>query len=396
MTMTATSKATGHLADNIVHFARALRDCGLTVGPSRSLEAIAAVEAVGIGTQPQFRATLRSVFVSRQEDLVVFEDAFNLFWRSPDMTRKIQTLMSPLSPRGPEKERQKPKAGRTRVTQAMLPPKRKEPPPPPEDETHLDARLTTSDADVLKTMDFAQMTLDELRRARAAIDRLAMPDDLVKTRRLGRSHAGRIDPRATMRISLAQGGEVFVPQFRERRMKPPPLVFLADISGSMSDYSRVLLHFIHMLAGKRQRVSTFLFGTRLTNVTRQLRFKDPDQAMDECAAAVPDWSGGTRIGKTLEEFNRLWARRVLGQGAIVILITDGLEHQDLDLLAKETDRLHRSCRKLVWLNPLLRYDAFEPNARGIRAMLPHVDDFRTIHSLESIESLIKALGAASR
>jgi uncharacterized protein len=386
--------ATGRLADNIVHFARALRDCGLTIGPSRSLEAIAAVEAVGIGTQAQFRATLRSVFVSRHEDLVVFEDAFSLFWRSPDMTRKIQTLMSPLSPRGPEKEKEKARPGRTRVSQAMLPPKRKDSPPPPDDETHVDARLTVSDTEILKTIDFAQMTLSELRRARAAIERLKLPDDLVRTRRLGPSPSGRVDPRATLRMSLAQGGEVFVPRFRERKMKPPPLVFLADISGSMSDYSRVLLHFIHMLAGRRPRVSTFLFGTRLTNVTRQLRFKDPDEAMDECAAAVPDWSGGTRIGKTLEEFNRLWGRRVLGQGAVVILITDGLEHQDLDLLAKETDRLHRSCRKLVWLNPLLRYDAFQPNARGIRAMLPHVDDFRTIHSIASIEELVKALGRA--
>ena len=391
MSRTAEARESGYLAENIAHFARALRSCGLKIGPSAILDAISAVEAVGIGTQSQFRATLRSIFVSRQEDLAVFEDAFRLFWRSPDMTRKVQTLMSPLSPRNQAKEKAKP--GRTRVSNALMPSQRRKQPPPPKAEDHVDARLTASTSEVLKTMDFAQMTLSELTQAKKAIEKLTLPDDLVRTRRLGRATRGRIDPRSTMWASLAQGGEMMVPRFRERRLKPPPLVFLADISGSMSDYTRILLHFVHMLSGKRPRVSTFLFGTRLSNVSRQLRFKDPDQAMDECAAAVQDWSGGTRIGRTLKDFNRLWSRRVLAQGAVVLLITDGLEHQDIDLLENEIDRLHRSCRRLIWLNPLLRYDRFEPTARGIRAMLPHVDEFRPVHNLASLRDLVQALNA---
>ncbi|PVB59659.1 VWA domain-containing protein [Labrenzia sp. 011] len=389
MNMPADTQETGHLATNIAHFARALRTCGLKIGPATILDAIVAVEAAGIGTQSQFRAVLRSVLVSRKEDLAVFEDAFQLFWRSPDMTRKIQTLMSPLSQRSPAKEKSKP--GRTRVSTALMPLQQRKPPQQPGEETHVDASQTASAFEVLKTVDFAQMTLSELDRAKAAIEKLALPDDLVKTRRLGPSHSGRIDPRASMRASLAQGGDVMIPRFRQRRQKPPPLVFLADISGSMSDYTRILLHFVHMLSERRPQVSTFLFGTRLSNVSRQLRSKDPDQAMDECATAVRDWSGGTRIGQTLKEFNRLWARRVLAQGAVVLLITDGLEHQNIDLLEKEINRLHRSCRRLIWLNPLLRYDMFQPNARGIRAMLPHVDEFRPVHNLASLQDLVNAL-----
>ncbi|MEM7290871.1 MAG: VWA domain-containing protein, partial [Pseudomonadota bacterium] len=209
------------------------------------------------------------------------------------------------------------------------------------------------------------------------------------------NRASRLDPRRMLAKSMRTGGDLVLPQFRQRRRAEPPVVILADISGSMSQYSRTFLHFFHALSENRRHVHTFLFGTRLTNVTRQLRHKDIDVAMQECADLVEDWSGGTRIGETLNEFNRLWSRRVLGQGAIVLLITDGLERSEDAELAHEIDRLHRSCRRLIWLNPLLRFDGFKAAAKGIRTMLPHVDEFRPVHSLNALAGLCVALGGSS-
>lgn len=242
------------------------------------------------------------------------------------------------------------------------------------------------------------MSAAELAEAKRALAALTLPMDRVVTRRFRPSKRQiRIDPRATVRDAMRFGGELILPRFRERRVVHPPLVVLADISGSMSQYTRIFLHFLHALTEERRRVHTFLFGTRLTNVSRQLRNRDPDAAIDDCVAAVKDWSGGTRIGETLHEFNRRWSRRVLGQGAIVLMITDGLERDDVGDLEIEIDRLHRSCRRLIWLNPLLRFDGFEARARGVRAMLPHVDEFRAVHNLESIGELVKALsGQGSR
>jgi hypothetical protein len=169
------------------------------------------------------------------------------------------------------------------------------------------------------------------------------------------------------------------------------LVVIADISGSMSQYTRIFLHFMHALTEKRRKVHTFVFGTRLTNLTRQMRHRDPDEALAESASAVEDWSGGTRIGEALHEFNRLWSRRVLSQGAVVLLITDGLERDNFELLEREIERLHKSCRRLVWLNPLLRFEGFEAKARGVRGMLPHVDQFRAVHNLDSLANLCRSL-----
>ena len=214
------------------------------------------------------------------------------------------------------------------------------------------------------------MTNAEIAEAKRALAALFLPDDRLKMRRLKRAAHGRIDPRRTMRASLKVGGDIIMPAFRARAELRPPIVALCDISGSMTQYSRLMLHFLHALS-ERRRVQTFVFGTRLTNVTRQLRLKDPDEALESCSDAVKDWSGGTRIASALRAFNRDWSRRVLGQGATVLLITDGLEREDkgesgVDLAA-EMDRLHRSCRRLIWLNPLLRYEGFAAKARGVRA-----------------------------
>ncbi len=380
----------GRLADNIVHFARMLRKAGLKPGPGAVIDAIEAIDTIGIGSRVEFHAALASIFVKRHEDQPVFDEAFAIFWRGRDLVGKMIALMSPVAlDLG---ERQKPKPGSARVSDALFAEKNRPARERNEPDIEIDARLTVSGQEVLRQMDFGQMSSGELAQARREIERLAMPFDKVSTRRFRTSTRGRyVDQRASMRQALRTGGDLMLPRFRERRQRPPPLVVLADISGSMSQYSRIFLHFLHVLSERRQRVHTFLFGTRLTNVTRQLRHRDPDEAIDQCTDAVADWSGGTRIGETLRLFNRQWARRVLGQGAVVLLITDGLERDDVETLGVEIDRLHRSCRRLVWLNPLLRFSGFEARARGVRAMLPHVDELRAVHNLEALGDLVRAL-----
>ncbi|MGO4351027.1 VWA domain-containing protein [Rhizobium sp. RAF36] len=382
----------GRFADNIVFFGRTLRKAGLKVGPAAIADAIEAVEAIGMGSRDEFHAALSAVFVKRHEDAAVFDEAFRLFWRSRNLVEKMIAMMSPRAPDTREKEKQRP--GETRASDALLGDRRADKPPREEPDIEIDARFTMSGNEIIRRMDFAQMSAAEMALAKKELARLQLPLDRVTTRRFKPSHRhATVDPRATMRAALRTGGSLILPRYRERKEIQPPLVVLADISGSMSQYTRIFLHFLHVLTERRRRVSTFLFGTRLTNVTRQMRNKDPDQALDECAAAVNDWSGGTRIGETLHEFNRLWGRRVLGQGAVVLLITDGLEREGVEQLSAEMDRLHRSCRRLIWLNPLLRFDGFEPRARGVRAMLPHVDEFRPVHNLSSLSDLAAALGS---
>jgi uncharacterized protein len=252
-----------------------------------------------------------------------------------------------------------------------------------------------SDREVLQTKDFAQMTAAEIAAAREAISRLTLPLDEVRTRRMAASRRGRlIDIRRTLRASMKAGGAIIDLKYLGPRVKEPPIVALLDISGSMSEYTRLFLHFLHAVTDARKRVSTFLFGTRLTNVTRAIRQRDPDEALAACSADVADWSGGTRIASSLHLFNKQWARRVLSQGAVVLLITDGLERDADETLSFEMDRLHRSCRRLIWLNPLLRFDGFEARAKGVRTMLPHVDELRPIHNLQSMAELVRALSGA--
>jgi len=318
---------------------------------------------------------------------VLFDQAFRIFFRRRGY---VDQLLAMMLPQAPPSAPQPPQAGATRVHEALfsgLDDKLKK-----EREIELDTRLTVSDREVLQRKDFAQMTAAEIAAAKEAMKKLVLPLAEIRTRRLAPHRRGHlIDLRRTLRASLKGGGDFIDLRFIGPKTKPPPTVALLDISGSMSQYSRIFLHFLHDLTDARRRVSSFLFGTRLTNVTRALRERDPDDALAACSASVPDWSGGTRIASSLHAFNKLWARRVLTQGAIVLLITDGLERDADDTLGFEIDRLHRSCRRLVWLNPLLRFDGFEARARGIKTMLPHVDEFRPIHNLESMAGLVAAL-----
>jgi uncharacterized protein len=382
----------GRLTENIAYFARALRDAGLPVGPGSVLDAVAAVEAARIGTRADFYWTLHAVFVKKHEHSDIFDQAFRIFWRRKAFIEKIIASLSPRSPAKEEKPR-KPDAGALRVAEALLKTGRQEE-EHEEEKQEFSARLTVSEKEILQAKDFAQMSADEIARAQRAIANLRLPDDVVQTRRFVAAPRGlRIDPRRSFRRSLRTGGAVIELARREPAVRHAPLVALCDISGSMADYTRLFLHFLHALTDARRRVQTFLFGTRLTNVTRSLKSRDPDEALMRCSSQVQDWSGGTRIATCLHEFNRHWLRRVLGQGAVVLLFTDGLERDGNDDLPRELDRIHRSCRRLIWLNPLLRFDAFEAKAQGIRAMLPHVDEFRPIHNLASMEALASALAA---
>lgn len=382
----------GRLSENIVHFVRALRKAGMRVGPATVRDAIEAVQVAGIGSREDFYWTLHSVVATRHEDHVLFDEAFRLFWRSHDLIEKMIAMFSPVAM---NHRREKQKAGETRVSEALFEGQNNAVPPKELPEIEIDARFSSSGNEVLRTRDFAQMTAAEIADAKKVLQSLILPADFVTTRRYRPSNrAGTVDPRAMMRSAMRSGGDLILPKFRQRREIHPPLVVLADISGSMSQYTRIFLHFLHALTEKRRHVHTFLFGTRLTNVTRQMRYRDPDEALEECSAAVADWSGGTRIGATLNEFNRLWSRRVLSQGAVVIIITDGLERESTEELSAEMDRLHRSCRRLIWLNPLLRFEGFEARARGVRAMLPYVDELRAVHNLVAIGDLVAALGTA--
>ena len=378
----------GRLSANVMHFARLLRRAGLPVGPAEMLAAQQALTLVDLGRRGQVRTALRTTMIHRHEHADLFNHAFALFWRDPEAA-KAAAALEMLGGRQKPPERAPP--GSRRLSEAMQQ-QREQQPKPPEERREIDAVLTVSATERLQTMDFEAMSADEIAAAKREIRKLALPLDERRTRRRRPDPNGpHIDLRATIRQSLRHGGEIFDIAATRKVTRPPPLVVLCDISGSMSRYAQILVHFLHAVANDRDRVSTFLFGTRLSNVTRQLRHRDAEVAFEMVAASVPDWSGGTRIGETLASFNRNWARRVLSQGAVVLLVTDGLDREGARGLAENMERLHKSCARLIWLNPLLRWDGFAPKSQGIRAMLPHVDEFRPVHNLASLRALIATL-----
>ncbi|WP_296762087.1 VWA domain-containing protein [Sediminimonas sp.] len=387
------------LTENVTHFARALRRAGLPIGPGRVIEAVRALEATGFTDRRDFYWTLHACFVNRPEHRAIYDQVFRLYWRDP---RFLEHMMSMLLPavRGVQEDRAA-RAAEKRAAQALLGDADRpasEAPETPEDETEIevDASMTISAEERLKTLDFEQMSTDEVAQAKRMLARLSLPVDPLPSRRAQASaNGGRIDARRTMRLAMRYGGELHHLALKRPRPRWPNLVVLCDISGSMSQYSRMVLHFLHAVANEKgagwSQVHAFTFGTRLTNITRHLATRDVDQALADAGAEAQDWEGGTRIGACLHAFNRDWSRRVMGQGAVVLLITDGLDRDDSADLAREMECLHLSARRLIWINPLLRWDGFAPRARGISAMLPHVDSFRAGHSIASIEDLARAL-----
>lgn len=379
----------GRLADNVLHFVRLLRAAGLPAGPAKVLDALAAVEAVGVDHREDFREALAAVLVSRREHLTLFEQAFDLFWRNPRLLEKLIAALLPKIHGRAGAAGELP----ARLAQAMLPPAPSG--QTAEQETDLDAAFSFSAREVLQKKDFATMTAGELDDVKALLRRIKLPLPELPIRRTVAAARGRvIDLRATLRRSVGAGGALTPLRFRARQRRTPPLCVLCDISGSMDRYARMLLHFLHAITNDRHRVHVLTFGTRLTNITRHLRHRDVDVALARVADVVPDWAGGTRIGHCLVEFNRKWSRRLLGQNAVVLLISDGLDADAGDGLAFEAERLSKSCARLIWLNPLLRYAGFEARPAGIRALLPHVDDFLPVHNLESLTDLAKALSNA--
>jgi uncharacterized protein with von Willebrand factor type A (vWA) domain len=385
----ADMRGAGRLAQNVMHFARLLRAAGLRIGPDRVIDCVRALEIAGASRRDDWYWTMSSVLLSREEQRPIFDQAFRIFWRDPKLVEKMMQMLLPKTygRAGKEDEQQS-----QRLTDALFGQKKAEPREQQEQKIELDAKLTFSAREVLQRLDFDTMSAAELAEAKKMIAALRLPLPQIRTRRLAPSQRGRrVDLRATLRESLREGGDV-IPLVRAAPKElHPPLVVLCDISGSMNPYARMFLHFLHAITNDRDRVSVFVFGTRLTNITRQLRHRDVDVAMAKVADAIKDWSGGTRIGACLREFNWRWSRRVLGQNACVLLVSDGLDREAGEGLGEEMERLAKSCRYLVWLNPLLRYERFEARPAGVRAMLPHVDLFLPVHNLKSLLDLARTL-----
>ena len=387
--MTEQPTEPGRITENIMHFGRVLRAAGLQVGPGKIIDAMRAVETAGISSRDDFYWTLHSVFVNRRDQREIFDQAFHVFWRNPQILERMMSLMLPTIQSDGQAEYETPSR---RLLDALFPGRGDTGDQEETGEIIGDAAGTYSQQEILQSMDFETMSAEEIAKAKAIISRMRLPIMRVPTRRYAPNPRGaKIDMRASLRSALRSGSDTIPLKRSARRHRHPPLVVLCDISGSMSRYSRMLLHFLHAVTNDRDRVFTFVFGTRLTNITRFLRYRDVDVALEKVAESVEDWSGGTRIGHCIKTFNSQWSRRVLGQGALVLLISDGLDRDSGEGLESEVERLHKSCRRLIWLNPLLRYEGFEPKSLGVRAILPHVDEFRAVHNLQSLQDVARAL-----
>jgi uncharacterized protein len=383
----------GRIAANILGFARLLRSAGLPVGSQKVLEATEAVMAAGLDDPKILYWTLHAVFVSRPSERELFNQAFHLFWRDPGFIQQLLSVMVP-NLRGASAP---PGAMARRLADSLF--LRREAHHAVEREVlQLDASGTASDLEALAAKDFEQMTADELRLAQRAIAALAQSLTTLRTRRFSARGDGggrRLDLRRMLRQAGSGAAEGMLPLYKERQRRAPPLAVICDISGSMDSYARLFLHFLYGLINSGERVRAFLFGTRLTNVTRILRDRDPDTAIAKAAGEVQDWSGGTRIGESLHSFNKVWARRVLGQNATVLLFTDGLDRSGGEGIAREARRLRASCRELIWLNPLLRYESYAPLAAGAAELTRYVSEMRPCHNLQSVADLAAVLSRRS-
>ncbi|SAL48200.1 VWA domain containing CoxE-like protein [Caballeronia peredens] len=381
-------------ARNVVHFVRLLRGAGLGMSPAHAVDALDALRFVDLKRRDDVHATLACLLVHAGDERDIFDAAFDLFWRDPDWEGKLRALLLPKVTNGmppPRRNNRLADALAARAAAAKAPP----PPEAKPEQTH--ARITFSSQERLSHRDFDTLSADEWRTLRHQIRAHRLPLATEPTRRLKAASRGtHADLKASARHAVRSGGDWTVWKYRAAVERRPPLVLLLDISGSMSAYSRAVLYFCHALLQSRERLQVFLFGTRLTNATRALRERDPDVAIASLGQSVADWSGGTRIGAALAEFNRRWARRVLTGRATVLLVTDGLDHEAIDVLDAEMQRLRRFAHRLVWLNPLLRFADFTPRARGVRAILPHVDAMLAAHNLDSLGAVGRELAALSQ
>jgi uncharacterized protein len=382
----------GNLLANLLLFGRLLRRLGMDVDVGRMLDLMQALEHIQIGRKNDFYYTVRSLLVHRREDLRFFDQAFELFWQKP-AEEWAPVNFSELGEQPPLRKppnRQKP----------IFHPSIARSPSTGQSEQSESARpqivQTYSDVEVLRRKDFAEMNVDELKRARELIAELVWQLGARRTRRKQPGAGSLFDLRRTLRRNLKYGGEVLKWARREPKFKPRPLVVIADISGSMERYTNLLLQFIYSLSSGLNKVEAFVFSTRLTRISRQLHSRDAERALREIATAVTDWSGGTRIGEALKEFNFKWGRRVLSHGAIVMIISDGWDRGDIPLLRREMERMSLSSHRLIWLNPLLGHEDYEPLTQGMRAALPYVDDFLPVHNLVSLEQLGEVLAAMPR
>ena len=381
----------GQFLHNLLLFGRILRRLGLDINPGRMMDLVSALDHIQIGNKSDFFYAARTLLVHERDDLALFDEAFELFWRKPTeswdiewqglTTRKRKSgpivTHPPLKEAAPETN----KSGSTSSEEIPV----------------IEVTRTYSDRELLRHKNFAEMSIEEAEAVKRMMSHFLWKMNERQTRRNRPGKGHMIDMRRTLRRSLRSEGEVFSWAYREQKLKPRPLIVIADISGSMERYTRLLLHFIYgMKSALSQPMEAFVFSTRLTRITRPLQIRNLDLALENVGNLVDDWAGGTRIGESLKTFNFEWGRRVLGHGAVVLIISDGWDRGDVELLAREMARLRRNCYRLIWLNPLLGAPDYEPLTRGIQAALPYIDNFLPVHNLASLEDLANRLADLDR
>lgn len=376
----------GNLLRNTVLFGRLLRSLGMDVTPTQVVDVVESLNHLHIGNRTDFKNALRTLLVNQRQQIVLFDAAFDLFW-----VARADNELNSLDMSSLRRKRNSPQPKIEKIKQVG---DDEQDDAEESEEEFRETILTYSEVELLRQKDFAKLDEEEIEKVRKLMAAINWQLEPRRTRRTEKNQQGSIlDLRRTIRHNIRHGGEIFDLLKRKRKLKRRPLVLICDISGSMERYSRLLLQFIYIVASRMDRVESFVFGTRLTRITRQLRHRDVNYALSEASRTVNDWAGGTRIGESLRTFNYRWARRVLNQGAVVMIISDGWDRGDVEILGKEVDRLHRSCHRLIWLNPLLGEADYQPLVRGIQAVLPNIDNFLPIHNLASIEQLAKLLGS---
>jgi uncharacterized protein with von Willebrand factor type A (vWA) domain len=379
--------ATPDLLPRLAAFARLLHDAGLDAGPGRLTTATRALGEIDIRDGGAFRDSLRACFVSRRDELPLFEAAFDVFWAPPDPRVTAGAIPGRSRPLPLPPERARAWLQALGLNRSQLAREDEEGVPP--------SSSGYSAEELLRNKDFEAMTWLETEQVKRLLQQAPWRVAERRTRRLRPAQGGRVDLRRTTRQSIRSSGELVRLLHRRARLRRRPLVLICDVSGSMERYSRLLLIFAYAIA-RREDVETFVFSTRLTRITRLLRRRDIDRALTEVGKRVHDFSGGTRIGQALAEFNRRWARRVLGHGAVTIVVSDGWDRGDPAQLAKELERLRRMSHRLIWLNPLLGSEGYEPVTRGMAAALPHTDDFLAAHNLKALDELGALLARLDR